>query len=115
MSEQGEPTQERMKEFWKGYGFEWLARGSHDKFHQLDAIRYPDGTIHSMPPDTDLNNLFRYAVPKALEKIGATSNFRALQILFRMWLDKYWELRDLEDALFWVLWQVKENSNEQAG
>ena len=61
-----EPTQEQIKEFWEWCGFKppdmtrvhWHAK-------RPDFTDMPDGT---WPPDIDLNNLFKYAVPKLLPK-----------------------------------------------
>ena len=63
------------KEFWEWCGFEYLRKGSHDKFHLLDAIRYPDGCIYSIQPVSDLNNLFLWAEePLVVHFIESTSS-----------------------------------------
>ncbi len=111
------PTKEQIKEFWERYGFKYLPRGSHDKFKRFDAIQYPDGTFHSSCPDIDLNNLFKYAVPKAIEELAqrilpdtdeVTRKLEALKIILTNWLEKIKQGLTYEDALFWALWQVKE-------
>jgi len=62
-------------------------------------------------PAIDLNNLFKYAVPKAIKKLESrfdakTNLRRGLELLFRCWLDKIDEGFELEDALFWALYPV---------
>ena len=50
------PTQEQIKEFWEWCGF--LYGEPNEK-----TVTYPNG-MEYYPPDVDLNNLFKYAVPK---------------------------------------------------
>lgn len=67
------------KEFWEWCGFEYIpyehlgTRKDRSVLHpqgitvistQQEYWIYPDGSKHKIPPPTDLNNLFEYAVPK---------------------------------------------------
>ncbi len=80
-----------------------------DRYIVLWQHENGDCTKGSSPPPIDLNNLFKYAVPKAIEIIEARSSFQAIHILFRKWLEKYWEIGDFELALFWALDKVRKN------
>lgn len=102
------PTEEQIREFWEWCGFKFYPRGSHDKFHRLDAFLYPDGTWHTVTPLIDLNNLFMYAVPKFKFEYGSDALLELLydwasSIATSDWND---ELPAL--TLFWALWEVKE-------
>lgn len=103
-----EPTEQEWQEV-----LEWCG------FHKLDMPQSPwlygelgnySWKDYSLPP-RDLNSLFEYAVPRALEHIRTkmdVSLARARGVLFRLWLryyEKYREFED-EDALFWAIKQV---------
>jgi len=65
-------TEER-KEFWEwcGFKYEKIGQGHMPDFVEFYEWRYPDeGNMHrsSLPP-LDLNNLFKYAVPKVSSDI----------------------------------------------
>ena len=106
-----ELTKEQIEEFWKGYGFKvaWSdAYGS-------TGWNAPDGHYCFDLPDTiDLNNLFKYAVPKAVDKIMAKqmcSSDLAYAILFKKWLQKLeLDIPNHAGSLFWVLWEVEESN-----
>lgn len=98
------PTEAQVKEFWERYGFETLPFGSRDKFKRLPAIKYPDGTIHSDYPPIDLNNLFKYVVPLALDKMSWSDWFHFMV----SWAIKLYDKKDPALALFWTLRQVEE-------
>ncbi|KKK61142.1 hypothetical protein LCGC14_3017270 [marine sediment metagenome] len=76
-----EPTKEETAKFWTGYGFVWIPPvtpiAELDHFEKCIALsnwKYPDGSTYFWEhtegeavnglPVIDLNNLFKYAVPK---------------------------------------------------
>jgi len=52
-----EPTQEQIKEFWERYGYTGKLAG-------IEDIGEREGKLVYVYPPIDLNNLFKYAVPK---------------------------------------------------
>ena len=102
------PTEAQIKEFWEWCGFsigeysdEWVAPDNYTCFH---------GT-----PPIDLNNLFKFAVPKLEEcgykyEIGATTSSTQHRVAIR---DRCFSLigrlhwnDDPALALFWAIWEV---------
>jgi len=64
------PTKEQEQKFWQGYGFEKqilpsVSYNRPDGYYWL----YPNKSFSNVLPKIDLNNLFKYAVPK-LAKLG---------------------------------------------
>ena len=120
---QEEPTQEQIKEFWEWCGFTHFIVEDipwHKKPEDYQRIYwyannhwiYPNGSKQKDPPPIDLNSLFKYAVPKAIDKImlpqeqGCSCEI-AYAIIFKKWL-QYLEL-DIPNhvtTLFWVIWGV---------
>jgi len=105
------PTQEQIKEFWEMCGFyQSTLLGSRDWCT-------PEGEICShinleYPPPIDLNNLFRYAVPKLdggitvqFDKFEDTGWFAHLENQIMTTEDK-----DPALALFWALRQVRKEA-----
>ena len=113
---------EQIEEFWKGYGFEEIL----DSYTQAPTGRWrvPYGGkvngktwcyLNQLP--IDLNNLWEYAIPKALGILAERGCIPAIMKLFQLWYDELVSLtgdsRNVEyaaQALFQVLWQVKEQS-----
>ena len=111
---QKQPTQEQIKEFWEWCGW---------KPCRIHAPMSPekDGWENPLPitsfdkylarlPDLDLNNLFKYAVPLAIDKImskqGCSSDL-AYAVLFKKWLQKLeLDIPNHEGTLFWVIWEI---------
>ena len=106
------PTQEQIKEFWEHFV----------KDHQVCIVE-SSGATHFETLPIDLNNLFKYAVPKAR---GLSEDNTLKDIEFH-WQgsnitdlvecdvildnDEYpYECKDPALVLFWALWQVKEIS-----
>jgi len=67
------PSEEQIKRFWEYFGFKFVETASGKKIGKLfdaDVIDscvvavYPDGYRDTEHPVIDLNNLFKYAVPK---------------------------------------------------
>jgi len=106
-----EPTEAQVKEFWEWCGFsigeyidEWVAPDSYTCFH-------------GMPP-LNLNNLFKYAMPK-LPLLRFSYETQTIPKLYR------WETMEANQphltvvesndptlALFWAIWEVITNSKE---
>ena len=130
MAEQ--PTQEQIKEFWEWCGFNsrlvWSDPADIGGRHQFKVWDYPDGsgvTQHlSVNPPIDLNNLFKYAVPKCpqFQDLARTnkgwlvtyiSGYVDLPRIGRYPIFDEVEAEDPALALFWALWQVREVSNSK--
>lgn len=106
------PPQKRIKEFWEGYGFHKSTEGI------IDWLK-PDGSWLSMSPGShlppiDLNNLFEYAVPKALDILIKQGYVPPIMKLFQLWFDKLVSLTGDSSnvqysalALFWALDKVR--------
>ena len=105
-----QPTEAQIKGFWERCGFEW-----HDLIGLWnDPIH---GLISSVLPPIDLNNLFKYAVPKLqwfiveFEHIEVSCDYYVTLTDFYLAKrnKKYKSINsDPALALFWALWQVKE-------
>ena len=108
-----EPTQEQIKEFW-----EWCGLHYHGEAGEL-LVYAPDGTVFNCgQPRIDLNNLFKYAVPK-LDKMGNHLILRS-----HVYSESLVDSPDYEAeiaggikshsidpalALFWAIWKVISN------
>jgi hypothetical protein len=101
------PTQEQIKEFWEWCGF---------KFYQpiengaIDVV-YPDDTVCLSPvklafPLLDLNNLFKYAVPKLTRyEMFIITGICHVHVNIGSTYEKGDnELPEL--ALFWAIWKL---------
>jgi len=94
------PTDKQVKEFWERFGFNFSHKAeNHNFFHgatgtYADFYLYPDGDCGSLPP-IDLNNLFKYAVPK----LDQSRYYKALSSIF---------LKENANAttLFWAIYEV---------
>lgn len=99
-----EPTKEQIKEFWEWCGF--------TRLEYLDRLWYQRLEV-SLPLalPIDLNNLFKYAVPKIwvcdikLEE----GIFWCVKVAHPELGEGKANNEDFALALFWALWQVKEN------
>ena len=122
------PTKEQEQEVWEWCGFEvweWcgfkeaLIGDGHLTPRRHYGWIYPkyanknsyETKINSRLPRIDLNNLFKYAVPVAIEKLesrfdAVTNLVRGLELLFQAWLANIREGYPLEDALFWAIYKV---------
>ncbi len=93
-----EPTQEQVKEFWEWCGFRVTP-------HYKWCVDPSNNYCGKYPP-IDLNNLFLWAVPIAVERIAKEYKMdlvEAKHLLFHEWFNMI--RQGLEDAiaLFWVL------------
>ncbi len=122
MAKLTEPTKAQIKEFLEQCGFKFTPHLSSkgNTYKTTEIMGYPDGFRHIVykgeSPPIDLNNLFKWAVPLALIKIGTVmfenmSVERARGVLFRLWLRKLDEGMSDEDALFWTIWEVIHNES----
>lgn len=123
MTEQEQPTEAQIKEFWEWCGLTRIKRGW--KFPDGDAL------IDCGNPPIDLNNLFKYAVPKLFTwSIGKNwelqddltikeNGIKASVDLH--WVDpnKYDQIKASEAisetpalALFWAIWEVIKNDKQ---
>jgi len=115
-----EPTKEQTQWLWEQCGFTYLPYKGDPflgKIHDAcwltpnETEISPSNWSFKLPP-IDPNNLFKYAVPLAIDKImkqqECDSNL-ARQILFKHWLQKIEDGLPDEDALFWVIWEVIHN------
>jgi len=106
MNHQARPTSEQIKELWGRYlvkeenenGYYWWRDGGGDLvWYGYDSY-----------PTIDLNRLFKYAVPGAVTILfeNGHSLRYAYETLFKMWLDKWVEGYEIDDALFYALYEV---------
>ncbi len=124
------PTDEQVKEFWELCGFSsfpsqeqryisYPSHSLHSRYKTRDVLEYvpvtkwtyPGGRSLSSLPPIDLNNLFKYAVPKdaevRLRPAKNTSNKRYCCLILdeSPWeVDAFGETDEL--ALFWVIYNT---------
>ena len=115
-----QPTQEQIKKLWEKCGlcyhnlipaYDYLKTACKKcgaKFENIYNVPYP-------PQDADLNNLFKYAVPKVIDKIMAEqgcSSDVAYDILFDKWLQKLQlDIPNHVGTLFQTIWEVIHGEN----
>ncbi len=106
------PIEARIKEFWEGYGVH--------HYPDCECIRVKgccwgiseetygkNGNWHFVLPPIDLNNLFKYAVPFLMSSGDGGELYKVL----KQWIKAVvCGCKDPALALFWALWQVKEQS-----
>ena len=108
------PTVAQAKEFWEGYGIVVILKKEdmivgnvkQNRWDLRDHLLYPDGTRHLKYPPIDLNNLFKYAVPKltGAQKARLPGIFSDNGRLFVFhW---FWDNPAL--ALYWALDKVRD-------
>ena len=102
------PTEKQIREFWGWCGFkEILSKTEQWRFAEFKTTNHwweaPSGRRYKDAPPIDLNNLFKYAVPKAHTILGDKEFFK---LLVRWCMEVITEGDDAL-ALFWALWQVK--------
>jgi len=115
------PTREQIRKFreWCGFKIEKEAVYDGGKLKHLPIIILPNGEWTNWYPPIDLNNLFKYAVPKignynlCLAREPMTTNFGThyAQVWGRLSNASYGEAygTDLALALFWAIWEVIRN------
>ena len=101
------PTDEQIKEFWEWCGFIYSGeiRSMYQRYYGWSYPRANGGFIdnQSEPPSIDLNNLFKYAVPKLSghQKASLPGYFKGNGTLF-----EFLYVEDPALALFWAIWKV---------
>jgi len=112
-----EPTKEQIQKFWEWCGFQYARNGSTELIADVEFYKSPvDGHLMTLQP-VDLNNLFKYAVPKLtrcelwtnLDLDEETHNlvqgsFGALTSINHKFGNG--ESTDPALALFWAIWEV---------
>ena len=95
-----EPTKEQIKKFWEKCGLHYTVPYWLDK---NDALAFYGEVYSELLRNLDLNNLFKYAVPLVLAKIGRDNLLKlvsdALCGAIRLKVK-------FEDTLFWAIWEV---------
>lgn len=107
------PADEQIKEFWEWCGFK--RRPDQDfvmEYQKHEVWEWSDGNIIDVLPKLDLNNLFKYAVPKLdIERINL---YPATKDRWGCYFDDWYQDHNVAEtpalALFWALWGVKETS-----
>ena len=121
-----QPSSEQLREFWE----EWCGFIKKRGRWQYDACKEtnyyweaPDGRRYKEFPALDLNNLFKYAVPKLRGKtdvllsmapndeVAEKTGLWHADLLMDRVIDGWGDTPAL--ALFWALWQVKEVNMSQ--
>lgn len=104
-----QPTREQIRKFWEWCGFKW-----HDvpKVPGTSYWTKPNGKFHGFePPRIDLNNLFKYAVPKLtyfqLESDSSNGTIEAIACYGKK--EEHSNNVNPALALFWVIWEVINN------
>ena len=98
------PTQKQQQEFWERLGFKsrWL-----EPHIRIIQWKYPNGDVRAKLPRIDLNNLFKYAVPKLK---GEYHNWKPI---LHDWVDGLMgDYKRDALALFWAIWKVVEKRND---
>jgi len=117
LEKKSSPSESEIKEFWEWSGFKLI----HEPLTPIHRakLQYPDGTKKQWNgwPSIDLNNLFKYPVPKAIEYLQQKSSTicpplryseeTALIVLFQKWLNNPSTLlANPALALFWTIREV---------
>jgi len=105
-----EPTEAQIKEFWERCGFkEVLSRTEEWRFAEFKTTNHwweaPNGGRFKEVPPINLNNLFKYAVPKLdIEKINL---YPATKNRWGCYFDEWYQDHNVAEtpalALFWAI------------
>jgi len=107
-----EPTQEQIKEFWEWCGFEFIKTSTKWGAYTGSYWISPCGPIHTFLPDIDLNNLFKYAVPKLGDSLEielfmpSTSWLCQIKQRTTTIATSQGYHKDPALALFWAIWEM---------
>jgi len=110
-----EPTQEQLKKFWEWCGFTFTphlsSRGS--TYKTTEIMNFPDGTGYVVYKgeslELDLNNLFKYAVPKLRDWMMKQNIMSPYIYVVVKTHNKKGVSVDYDTpalALFWAIWEV---------
>ena len=72
------PTDEQIKEFWEWCGWEIYSNEECQYYSRFGRGKDPDGRIIFESPTIDLNNLFKYAVPKVYKQYANSIEIKIL-------------------------------------
>lgn len=105
-----QPTKEQVKELWERCGGVLVGANYNDgcpaHFVMLDGKWI-------MPPETiDLNNLFKYAVPKLWKKLNRDGEAYKFDRIWKAIIRALLDGEDISDAVFWVIWEVINDRKE---
>ena len=103
------PTEKQIKRFWEWCGFNFAGDEGY--------VGFPNGTLHPIgdTPPVDLNNLFKYAVPKLMKTnqwVGMISTQMSKGTQYTFVVYKSGDIIGDSDntdpalALFWAIWKV---------
>ena len=99
-----EPTEAQIKEFWEWCGF---------KFTGGDWCYAPDRMHHlRRPPTIDLNNLFKYAVPRLMEYYKSESTpgyYQTANCRMENWVADWIDSDNGYDPALALFWAIKES------
>jgi hypothetical protein len=115
-SDKMKPTEEQIKQFWKWYGWEYSSYRLNGQTCWGWHLALEKYNFQDCLPSTDLNNLFRFAVPKVkCLSIDKTEGGWWVSASVDCWnvedaLDK-----EIEDALFWAIYKAAGLENENMG
>ena len=129
------PTEEQIKRFWEWCGFIFDGITDYGKFknyYEHEVFYYPNSSVswqlHYLPK-IDLNNLFKWAVPKLRDKdiawelrncvLKIRGEYQDFTMAKLMWNEKaFWKFTNLKWsieadkdpalALFWAIYKVME-------
>ena len=111
--EDKQPTEQQIKEFWEWCGLKQIC-SPHDDMYRRGIWADPIEQRRFDTPDIDLNNLFKYAVPKLYAvEVGTWFPPDSSKLDWRAWVEdspmsigvqSYGETPAL--ALFWAIWEV---------
>ena len=102
--ENKQPTEEQLRELWEWCGFSFVWQEHTGEGYEIWGLepgkRYTNGRRHII---LDLNNLFRFAVPKLRE-----DGYNAVDILLNWALKCTHKEYEGQEAslLFWAIWDV---------
>ena len=114
-------TKRELKKFWEWCGIKY--EPDQDCF----KVIFPDGEWYNfgqdwkmgrMEPPLDLNNLFKYAVPKVVEELRARPDVRhihnAYGRLFNMWLEELFSVgyKELAAALYQAIQKARKKDEK---
>ena len=114
-----EPTEEQIKEFWEWCGLTIYEDDTtftlwQDSRGKLVCCGHTDRML-----DIDLNNLFKYAVPKLKEHYRKLTEsylpehyFHSIVPLMERWIDEVAEDKDPAFALLSLIWEVIKNDKQ---
>jgi len=97
-------TDKQMKEFWEWCGLDEVL-ASDGEYHWFKGEEIVSPTDDAGYPVIDLNNLFRWAVPKLSSKMAKYE----VMYLLKDWIEDVTIFgKDPALALFWAIWNIKE-------